>query len=325
MLAAAALFAHMDLCAVAMPQNPLRSDGAIFVSHQGVHRFVPPIPEPQWSSLAGVETFAPVRQGELLLVGSTQGLYALEAESGAIRWHIEKRRTMFSPTAADAIYAGSAHGELYAIDADDGNIRWRRVFGGWIYSPVVDLDAGLLWSGGRSHRLYGVASADGSLRHTLSSSQELVFSPIPIGKGAAAFNLFDGSTLIVATSSGDILASLDGETQPTGLVRKGAFFYRSHRGGLLDGFASDGFAHHSRRDTGMIELTPHPALPGYLLLGNRDRELLLIDLANDAECRIRLDGVAVLPLQTAAGRIAYFRKNLQPPGFTLVQPADKCK
>jgi len=53
--------------------------------------FTDSIPQPWTRSAAawrGVETFAPVVHENLLLVGSTQGLYALNLADGEIAWRM---------------------------------------------------------------------------------------------------------------------------------------------------------------------------------------------------------------------------------------------
>jgi hypothetical protein len=97
------------------PQNPLLINDSVYVSQQGVYRFDRNQSEPLWSSLSGIQTFAPVVFENRLLVGSTRGLYALDLESGAIVWQIEEKRTLFTPSISTQAYAGSVHGELYAI------------------------------------------------------------------------------------------------------------------------------------------------------------------------------------------------------------------
>ena len=88
------------------------------------------------------ETFEPVMGKHLLYVGSTQGLYALDPDTGQQVWRIEASRTLCSPTVAQQIYAGSLHGVLYSIKPANGNINWRQQFSGWIYSPVVQPEIG---------------------------------------------------------------------------------------------------------------------------------------------------------------------------------------
>jgi len=70
----------------------------------------------------------------------------------------------------------------------------------------------------------------------------------------------------------------------------------------------------------------HPAEPGYLLLGDRDQTLLLLDLGQtDILCPVEVDGQWVLPLQLKDRIILYFQKTMQPPGLTLVQTEANCK
>ena len=70
----------------------------------------------------------------------------------------------------------------------------------------------------------------------------------------------------------------------------------------------------------------HPAEPGYLLLGDRDQTLLLLDLGQtDILCPVEVDGQWVLPLQFKDRIILYFQKTMQPRGLTLVQTEANCK
>jgi len=325
LLITANLLLAMPASAAQYPQNPLVLDDSIYVSRQGVYRFDRNHEDPVWASLSGVETFAPVAYRDLLLVGSTQGLYALNAADGRIAWHIEKQHTLFSPTISDRVFAGSVHGELYAIEPGDGDIAWRRQFDGWIYSPAVSADDKLLWSGGQAHEIYALASADGSLLQQTATTQESVFSAVDLGDDQVGFNLFDGSTLILGASSRQIEATLAGDSQPTGLQRQGEVIYRSHSDGSLSAFVNAGRKLKWRRALLPQNLTMHPATPGMLLLGDQDRSLLVLDLAQDSvNCRFEHDGRWLLPLLLDSNEIAYFQSSMQPPGLRLVQPLAKC-
>lgn len=315
---------HLPLLA-AYPQNPLRDDSGIYVSHQGVYRFDTTRDTPLWSSLVGVETYAPVRVDEQILVGSTQGLYALDRASGRINWRIEPGRTIFSPSVAGRVYAGSLHGDIYAVDPYDGKILWRREFPGWIYSPALDTDAGLAWSGGQMHEVYALALRDGDLRKTLPTTQEIVFSPLDLDDGRAVFNLFDGSSLVVDMRGRAPPARLAGDAQPTGLRFAHDSLYRSHRDGSLAVFATRDLEPRGRRQLTARDLTLHPSSSGYLLLSDLDRKILLLDLSHPERiCEARPQGRWRLPLQLSATRVGYFRINMQPPRLTLVQTQAQC-
>jgi hypothetical protein len=70
----------------------------------------------------------------------------------------------------------------------------------------------------------------------------------------------------------------------------------------------------------------HPAEPGYLLLSDRDRILLLLDLRQvDIPCPVQVEGQWILPLQLEDRKILYFQKTMQPPDLTLVQTQANCR
>ncbi len=312
--------------AAATPTNPLLLDDSVFVSQQGVHRFDLDSGESLWSSLAGVETFEPVAWRDLILVGSTEGLYALAADSGSIVWHIEKSETIFTPSVSKQAFAGSVHGELYAIDPRLGQVAWRRQFSGWVYSPAVTSASALLWSGGQAHRAYGISAVDGSLQHEIATTQETVFSPVNIGSKRVAFNLFDGNTLVIDAVSGERLGVFPGGAQPNDLHHHGTTVYRSHRDGSLAAFDQTQFELRWRKTLTKQDLSIHPSQPGFLLLSDRDRELILIDLSKTGDdCRMQAQGNWMLPIQVDNHNIVHFQKQMKPPGIKLAQTRATCK
>ena len=310
----------------ATPQNPLLKGDSIYVSQQGIYRFDRDQREPLWSSLAGVETFEPVIYQDLLLVGSTQGLYALHLESGRVAWHIEKKHTLFTPSIASMAYAGSVHGELYSIAPRDGKINWRRQFSGWIYSPAVNEESNQLWTGGQAHQVYGIDMNNGSLLYQLATTQESVFSAVDLGDGQTAFNLFDGSTLVVGSGNAEVAAILQGDSQPNTIYAHAGTIYRSHLDGSLMAFDAQNHTLKWRHSLAPRNLVMHPSQPGYLLLSDQDRTLLLLNLEQpDSPCPVEPGSQWMLPMQPDNENIIYFQKSMQPLGLTLVQIRAQCK
>ena len=308
------------------PQNPLAAGNSIYVSYQGVYKFDTDQAQPLWSSLAGVETFEVVAWKKLILVGSTQGLYALEQETGQVAWHIEKQHTLFTPSTSDGGFAGSLHGELYAIDPLSGTISWRSQFPGWIYSPAINARSKQLWTAGQAHRIFTVSANNGNLLKEIETTQEAVFSPVEITADRIAVNLFDGSTVIIATPGMEIDASLEGDSQPTGLHSSAGHIFRSHRDGTLSAFNAGSLEFVWRKAIVTQGLTLHPSNPDKLLLSDDDRDLVLFDIAgSNSACRIQPQGKWLLPIQLAGGEIIYFQQTLQPPSLTLVQNLALCK
>lgn len=310
----------------AMPANPLLLGDSVVVSQQGVHRFDLNSGIALWSSLPGVATFEPVTHEGMILVGSTQGLYALAADDGNVLWHIEKSKTIFTPSLSGQAFAGSVHGELYAVDPEQGRVIWRHQFPGWVYSPVVNEGSGLLWTGGQEHQAYALAAQDGRLQHTIATTQETVFSPVDIGNNRVAFNLFDGSSLVIDANSGTVLGVLSGDAQPNDLRRDGDTVYRSHRDGSLAAFDRSSLDLRWRKSLTAQNLNIHPSRPGYLLASDLDRELILLELGtNGNTCRMLAQGNWTLPIQTDSRTIVHFQKQMQPPGLGLVQTWATCK
>ena len=325
-LTATYLLLALSPAQAAYPQNPLLLNDSIYVSQQGIYKFDRKRREPLWSSLTGIQTFEPVVFENLLLVGSTQGLYALDLESGGIAWHIEAQHTLFTPSISNRAYAGSVHGELYAIEPREGSIGWRRQFDGWIYSPVTDAASDRLWSGGQAHQVYAISIDNGKLLQQITTTQESVFSPVDIGGDQTAFNLFDGSTLLVGLDNAQGDTILAGDSQPNGIYAYRDTVYRSHRDGTLSAFDRQTRKLKWRRSLAAQDLVMHPSQPGYLLLSDRDRTLLLLDLnQTDRPCPVQHDLQWMLPLQLDARNIIYFQKSMQPPGMTLVQTEAQCK
>ena len=308
------------------PENPLQIGDSIVVSHQGVYRFDLSSGEPLWSSLPGIETLAPVAYGDLLLVGSTQGLYALRLDDGEVAWRIDKQQTLFSPSiAGNTAYAGSVHGELIALQLNNGVIAWRKNFDGWIYSPTISADSTLLWTGGQAHEVYALASRDGRVLRKIATSQESVFGAVDLDNAQVAFNLFDGNTLVLDSNSRQIVTILAGDSQPTGIAHQGGVIFRSHSDGSLSAFGRDNMEQEWQRSFTPHNLVFHPSLPGYLLLGDRDRKLFLLDLTNNTQpCELDGDGQRLLPMQLDSRSIVYFRKTMQPPGLELVKSSALC-
>jgi outer membrane protein assembly factor BamB len=86
----------------------------------------------------------PVLMEDLIYVSDQDGnVYALEAQSGAVRWQIqpdtgEDRAIISTPIIVeDTLYFASQAGILYAVDAASGTARWNKVIGGKIYTDLA--------------------------------------------------------------------------------------------------------------------------------------------------------------------------------------------
>jgi len=305
----------------ATPQNPLVTGDALYVSHNGIHRFNQVTLKQEWSALQGLQTFEPVMGKKLLYVGSPQGLYALDPDTGRQVWRIEETRTIFSPSVAGQLYAGSIHGGLYSVEPASGKINWQAQFDGWIYSPVVLPDRSQLWTGGQAHQAFAISTKDGRRMHTVGLNQESIFSPINLQNQQIAFNLFSGKTAIINTLSAKIDGWLDGLTQPKNLNFDERFIYRSGRDGTLTAFDRNSYRLKWHKSLVGRDLTMHPASDGNILMSDLDKILVLFDPNKQAEVwRNTISGNWFLPVQIDAKNIIYFHStNLQPYELSAVK------
>jgi hypothetical protein len=174
--------------------------------------------------------------------------------------------------------------------------------------------------------VYEIGVDNGKLQQQISTTQESVFSPVDLGRDQTAFNLFDGSTLLVGLDNAEGDTILAGDSQPNGIYAYRDTVYRSHRDGTLSAFDRQTHELRWRRSLTAQDLVMHPSQPGYLLLSDRDRSLLLLDLTqSDSPCPVQHDLGWMLPLQLDTRNIIYFQRSMQPSAMTLVQTGAQCK
>lgn len=183
------------------PANPAVVEDAVYVSAQGVTRFHSKTLKPVWQALSDVETLEPVATRRAILVGTTQGLYALDPTTGSELWHLAPDKTLFPPAVSGTVaFVGGIDGSLRAVRVDTGHALWRRDFGSWIYTPaVVD---GRLVVGGKESVLRGIDANTGADLWQKPLDQELVYRPVEVPGGSAVATLFNGKILMVDAEDG---------------------------------------------------------------------------------------------------------------------------
>ncbi|QGX93861.1 hypothetical protein EI982_03200 [Haloplanus rallus] len=105
----------------------------------------------------------PAVVGNTVFVGSDDNyLYALAANTGAIRWSARTDGHIRTTPAVDedTVYVGTMEGTLYAFDVSDGTERWTFDVGGQVQSPT--LHGGTVYVGNFSPTLTAVDAADGT-------------------------------------------------------------------------------------------------------------------------------------------------------------------
>jgi outer membrane protein assembly factor BamB len=139
--------------------------------------------------------------------GSGDGnLYALDAESGELRWKFKTGDVVHaSPAYADGVvFFGSWDSFFYAVDARTGVERWRFHGGedplihnqvGFQSSPaVVD---GVVYTGCRDSNLYALDAVTGKEKWRFNNSGSWVISSPAVTQGKVIFGTSDSSLYLV--------------------------------------------------------------------------------------------------------------------------------
>ncbi|MCX5560847.1 PQQ-binding-like beta-propeller repeat protein [Streptomyces sp. NBC_00038] len=148
------------------PATPLLHDGTLYVG-DGLGPHVRALDAAtgafRWRTLlqsVGSVRTTPAISGNTLYVGcQDHRLWALNATTGAIRWHVTTDGPVdSSPVVADGtVYFGSDDGHLWAISAENGRVRWKVKTGGPVKSPVVA--DGVLYVGSGDGYLYAIEAS----------------------------------------------------------------------------------------------------------------------------------------------------------------------
>jgi outer membrane protein assembly factor BamB len=214
------------------PENPSVTRDAIYTASIGVSRYERKDLHHTWHALADLETFEPVVTKTAVLVGSTNGLYALDPLTGKTQWHIGSTQPMYSPAVSDGTaYVGAADGMVRAVHLKTGMIVWRRQFDGWIYPPAIV--EGLLVLGGSDGRLHGVDAGSGTLVWSRSVSQELVYRPVAAPNGRVIVTTFSGEVIAVSVSDGKTIWKVRDSTPGFSPLVRDKRLYMGTFGGAL--------------------------------------------------------------------------------------------
>jgi outer membrane protein assembly factor BamB len=186
---------------VIYPSNPYTSPDTSYISGDGLHA-IDKQGNRLWVVLTDKHLFDPVVLDAMILVGSSDGLFAVNRHNGEVVWQQGKGRTWFSPVVSNQhAYAGTLDDGVIAVDLSDGQVLWQKRLSGWVYTPAW-LN-GRLVTGGSDHKLWALDPNDGAVLWEREVTQELVYSPVSLGDSTLVAT-FDGSIARI-DANGDTL------------------------------------------------------------------------------------------------------------------------
>ena len=158
----------------------------------------------KWAKDLGFETdSSPVIVNEVLYIGTTFGIFALDAKSGKEMWRYPTNGFIKSvPAVANGVlYIGADDKQFYAIDAKDGTLKWvnKNALAGYTASAAV------------ANKLVYAMPRDGSFYALDISNGEIIWSSIAgkvsesspaVGEGIIAFGTDGGAIVALDASTG---------------------------------------------------------------------------------------------------------------------------
>jgi len=147
-----------------------------------------------------------VATGTIYIGSRDGGLYALDTESGHLRWRASHGTSWIITTPAvieGTVYVASSDAAfVQALDASSGKELWRHKIGTVMWSsPAISGDT--FYLGDRAGRMLAIDRSSGNLRWTFRSSDSIFSSPIVVN-GMVIFGSTDGGVYALRISTDEI-------------------------------------------------------------------------------------------------------------------------
>ncbi|MBD3350028.1 MAG: PQQ-binding-like beta-propeller repeat protein [Candidatus Lokiarchaeota archaeon] len=107
------------------------------------------------------------KDGTVFIAGFDQILYALDMDTGKLKWKTDLNGSLVSSTTVGiegTLYQGSFNGNMYGIDSQDGNIKWKFSTGAHIYASAAVSPDNIIYFGSTNGMFYALNGENGELK-----------------------------------------------------------------------------------------------------------------------------------------------------------------
>lgn len=153
-----------------------------------------------------IQISSPAVASGMVYFGSTDTyVYALDAQSGTLRWKFKTGDWVNSPPSLSnkVVYVGSNDKNLYALDASTGAMIWKFATGDVVQtSPIVN--NGIVYFGSYDKNFYALKASDGSLVWKYTAGDGITSSPT-MSNGRVLFGSYDGNVYSLDATTGALV------------------------------------------------------------------------------------------------------------------------
>jgi outer membrane protein assembly factor BamB len=238
----------------------------------------------KWTKDLGFETdSSPVIVNDVLYIGSTFGVFALDAKTGKEIWRFQTDSFVESvPTVSNGVlYFGADDRKFYAVDAKDGTLKWKNdtSLGGYTASAVVV--GNLVYAIPKDGTFYAFDASSGKLIW-LNLVGKIVESSPAIGEGIIAFGTDGGDIIALDASTGKQKWGYDTgviDLKSSPVIADGGVFIGSNDGSVYAINTVNGTLKWKYSTSDNVESSPS-VKNGVVYFGSRDSNFFAIDAAN---------------------------------------------
>jgi outer membrane protein assembly factor BamB len=236
----------------------------------------------KWTKYLGFETdSSPVIVNDILYIGATYGIFALDAKTGKELWRYPTNGFVKSIPAVSngVIYFGADDKKFYAIDAKDGTLKWvnDKSFGGFIASAAVL--GNLVYAIPKDGTFYAFDTSNGEIVWSTLVGKIAESSPA-IGDGVIAFGTDGGEIVVLDASNGKLKWSYDtgvSDIKSSPVISDGTIIIGSNDGSIYALTTEKGNLKWKYSTSDNVESSPS-VKNGVVYVGSKDSSFLAIDL-----------------------------------------------
>ncbi len=255
-----------------------------------------------------------VSEGLVYGGGYNGKIYALNADTGALRWVYPREGNILSIVGGPAVsqgkvYFASTDGKVYALDAATGDFAWEFETGDKIWSTPA-IDGNTLFIGSFDKKLYALNADEGGKKWEFSTGRAIVAQPV-IHQGTVYAASFDRHIYALDAASGQLLwqfpANGGAETDPqkwfwTSLVVYDDTIYAPSMDGRVYVLNAQSGAMIATIDLGSPISSSPVAAEGKVIVATEEGKLYSIDTTSNQSTELRtLAGKVSAPITISNG------------------------